>query len=467
MENHLLDNHAEDIKKSRAIFEPSDSDASVGHESSESDGPSGDDEVESEGEQDNTNDESPTKSNSGRKFKIKYDKLITNNVASQTLLQVCNLWRENDDPGFYRRAYKWTEHFRSINYSTSALFENFLKLENMTYCVLTACTQYMPVTEKSPKFGVQCKQKYDAETEKCYGPIEWEQLNLFQGINDKKTPVIFCGGPIRAIEWVPFPETYDGNEYAAISCQIEIGHAPIYGEKNMKKCLIQIWKFGKFDTTEPPKYEYSLAFDYGPVFAMKFCPSGGYIPEKRLGILAIASMAGNIYLYSLPCRLSNDCATSTRIVLLSPSLNLTFHFDASRDEINGQNKATHLVWTKESGHSIIIAGYGNGMVALWNIVMESSFIRRDSKVLPIHIFYPFSLPITVLDVQAACHTRYLVVAAEKIIKMYDLKTYAHPTLMIDYKVGTDIMSGVWPLHWSGFVVGRDEGSFLGMFHKHL
>lgn len=463
MEQHILETHLDVIKK--VNIDASDSEASAGHESSDSDGLSGDKEVESDEVPDDDVDKSMK-----RRFKNKYDKLVTHNDTGQTLLRVCNSWREKEDPGFYHLAYKWTVEFRQKNYSIEPLYENFLKPENMRYFVLETCDQYLPLIEKSPKFGIHYRKKYSHILGKCNQQVDWQELNVFQGIALDNKPVIFCGGPIRAVEWVPFPEIYDGDEYIAVSCQLEATHAMYFGDKDERKCLIQVWNLGKIGSSESPRYEYSLAFDYGPVYSMKFCPSGGYIQEIRLGILAIAAMNGNIYLYSLPTRLSDENMWTARVITMTPSLNLTFHFDQSHDESYCKNKATHLVWTKEAGHSVIVAGYGNGMVAIWNVLIESAFLRREPKVLPLHIFYPFSYPINMLDVQAACETRFLVVGAEKWVKMYDLKTYANPTLMTDYKLSNDIFCGVWPLHWSGYVIGRDEGSFLGeliIYNIHL
>lgn len=457
IEKHIQDSHTTFILKTLGTNDDSDPEASVGEESSESEHEEED--VVSESDDGLLED---CDEGVGPRMKIKYDKSITQNEVSNALLKVCNTWRENQSPGFYKRSEIWTKAFRKSNYSINPLFMNLLKPENLTYCVLTTFKQYLPLSKKSLKFSSKITNKYDSRIGQK-GKDDWQQLNLFEGINNNSTSVIYCGGPIQSIEWIPLPDLYPDGDYIAISCRNKFGENYTFGDQILHKCIIQIWKMKNINDISP-EYQYSFTFDYGPIYAMKFCPSGGYVPNQRLGILAIASMNGNIYLYSLPTNVPNTVSSENRIITINPSQSLVLNFNTSSDN-ECKNKAIRLVWSREAGHSIIVAGYGNGMIAIWNLLSESPLIRRDTFVLPIHIFYPFSHPITALDIHPASTSRYLLVAAEKNLRLYDIKTFTNPVQMADHKILTDTSCGIFPLHWSGYAIGRMEGASVGKFNS--
>lgn len=48
-------------------------------------------------------------------------------------------------------------------------------------------------------------------------------------------------------------------------------------------------------------------------------------------------------------------------------------------------QVTKLKWSKQSGHNILIAGYSNGMVAIWNL-KNTSPLLHEIKDECIHLF---------------------------------------------------------------------------------
>lgn len=121
-----------------------------------------------------------------------------------------------------------------------------------------------------------------------------------------------------------------------------------------------------------------------------------------------------------------------------------------------------MIWTKDKGHSIIITGSTNGMITIWNILIESKFIKKNINginiLLPIKEFFPFSDAIVAMDIYPFWNSKYFMVCCDKIVKIYDLNTYNEPLEINSDKLKSLISSGVWPLHWNGFFIGREEAN---------
>lgn len=88
---------------------------------------------------------------------------------------------------------------------------------------------------------------------------------------------------------------------------------------------------------EKPVLMYSIAYDYGPILQLDFCPSGGYaIEQQRLGLLAVTSIIGDINILSLPMRLDQGI-----IIKLEPSMVLKIDSDNTN---NGYT--TRVCWSQ-------------------------------------------------------------------------------------------------------------------------
>lgn len=103
----------------------------------------------------------------------------------------------------------------------------------------TARTQYESLSRVSPDFQAVTCQEYSLK-EKRYPNDKWTRFKLYQSgiVNDY--PTIFCGGPIISMEWLSFPELYDGPQVLAISCRLTQVSTQ---NKNFtaESTLLQIW----------------------------------------------------------------------------------------------------------------------------------------------------------------------------------------------------------------------------------
>lgn len=332
-------------------------------------------------------------------------------------------------------------------------------------------TQYIPKTKSSLNFHVLQTDRYNNVYGSEPAPAAWTRLNIFEGTVVAGSPVMFCGGPVSALEWCPLPSDYNGPQYLAVSCLNDWDHNVKIGDGNEIKCVVQIWewKTGKGIPHDTVRHFYSFVFDHGPVLSMRFCPSGGFIAGVRLGLLAVSSYCGDIFIFSLPTdhspylpRGSNNVSSHKNVIRLHPSLRLGLN-------VNNKNNVAvrqmvKVTWTKEKNHSIIAAGYFNGTVAIWNLLTESFLLRRTTPngdfLLPQTTFQSYGGCITALDVFYVENSKWLMVASHKYVKMFELNTYGHPVEVSKLFPKTWISCGVWPLHWSSFIIGKDEAFHL-------
>lgn len=88
---------------------------------------------------------------------------------------------------------------------------------------------------------------------------------------------------------------------------------------------------------------YKIAFDRGPIFAMKFCPSGAFKEGKCLGLLAIPSFDGQIELIELPILNFTDQKSDVTIHITKP--NLILENDSNLNSTVG-NVITAMDWSQ-------------------------------------------------------------------------------------------------------------------------
>lgn len=161
------------------------------------------------------------------------------------------------------------------------------------------------------------------------------------------------------MDWVPFPETYKGPEVLAVVVKNDIHNATTIFELQPEKCIIQIWDIpdvtnAVLKISSIPKMRYAICFPYGPVWQIKFCPSGGYFDdgssESRLGLLAVTSLIGDVYLYALPIKINlpeeND--ESNCILSFKPSAVLTYDLNKYKFIGEKSQQMTRISWSEVS-----------------------------------------------------------------------------------------------------------------------
>lgn len=362
--------------------------------------------------------------------------------------------------GFFKMAHTWTKDYITINYDQFALALNDHLQKDFKYKYLTQ-SEYNKCLKilqpKSIKFMCRCQSTYSKDSAL---PINatMNTLDVFGcsmiPIGDEEVPILFCGGRIVTMQWIPYPSDYNGNQTLIVCTQDK--NAPLTNAINHKpttksySTLIQLWSIStKAEKVCGVRFTYGIEYIDGPISAMAICPSDAYIPTKRLGIVAIPDRYGNINILSLP---DIKCKPNKNIVRLDAEVKLQLHFDSDNQQIQ---TVTQIVWSRWKGHRILCAGYNTGLIAIWNFDhLKSTYLCRTTTdnikhLIPYKQFQGALTCITHLDVHAdnASNMRWILVGSlERRERMYDLNDgqlipYVSPVFK------SRIISGIWPMHW--------------------
>lgn len=217
-----------------------------------------------------------------------------------------------------------------------------------------------------------------------------------------------------------------------------------------------------------PALLYSIACDFGPIWSLKFCPSGCYNSKdggdeyERLGLLAAAGSDGNVYIFSLGRNYDHLISNSYRVVNLTPVLKLTLSLDSDSSSPQYEcHSAVKLSWSKSKNHAIIAAGYSNGAVAVWNLNSTSSLLMGTKDgvrgLLPVHkAFIPDSC-ITAVDLHYTDNTRYLLVCnADRKVVVFDLSTGYVPVEVCSVNARSKVTTACWNTHFPLITMAFDD-----------
>lgn len=362
--------------------------------------------------------------------------------------------------GFFKMAYAWTKEYIANNYDQFALALNDHLQKDFKYKYLTQseygkCLKMLE--PKSMKFMCRCQSTYSKESTL---PIDAPMNTLdvlgcsIIPIGDDEMPILFCGGRIVTMQWIPYPSDYNGNQTLIVCTQDK--NAPLTNAINHKpttkshSTLIQLWSIStKAEKVCGVRFTYGVEYIDGPINAMAICPSDAYIPTKRLAIIATPDRHGNINIISLP---DIKCKPNKNIVRLDAEVKLQLSFDSDNQQMQ---TVTQIVWSRWKGHRILCAGYSSGLIAIWNFDhLKSTYLCRTTTenikhLLPYKQFQGALTCVTHLDVHAdnECNMRWILVGSlERRERMYDLNDcqlipYVSPVFK------SRILSGIWPMHW--------------------
>lgn len=354
-----------------ADYEPSGSEAEIEDESSDEDDDDDDDDTElgvEENDDFDGQDEDYVEEEGygGGETRIRKQKLynlpqiILENLEKSKMMMVdyktilCNAKRTP----FFSFAIDWTRQFRDLHYTIEPLYRE-IAIQQFNILTTEESKDFLPLVKKSPNFYAKVSEKYRSNYCNPKPPPEWQNLETFRGTSLGGVPTFYCGGPVTAMDWVPFPNSYKGPEVLAVVVKNDIHNATTIFDLQPKKCLIQIWDIP--DVTNAvlrilsiPKMRYAICFPYGPVWQIKFCPSGGYFddgsPESRLGLLAVTSLIGDVYLYALPIRanLNEEGNENYSILNLKPSTVLTYDLNKYKFIGEKSQQMTKITWSEVS-----------------------------------------------------------------------------------------------------------------------
>lgn len=265
------------------------------------------------------------------------------------------------------------------------------------------------------------------------------------------------------MQWIPFPESYKGPQILAVTCKRDINSFMSYSKASPESCFIQLWAFekeshsSKTSVSERVSHIYSIAIDNGPIYDMKFCPSGGYNETDRLGLLACTSLSGKIYIYALPLpkNVAKEKDDNSVMIKLDPSLILD-------SGISVQNIfGCKISWSRNKNHSLVAAGFSNGFVALWKLDTQSALLRKQTSegvILTPHLtFVAHQEAITCLVFHHSSTSDYLLTGShDRRLKIFQLNDDTQYLEIFCLKCPSRVSCGEWPANWIAFFYSCDS-----------
>merc|ERR1719318_602832 len=180
-------------------------------------------------------------------------------------------------------------------------------------------------------------------SEKINNSEELRRLKMFEGELMKGSHVMFCGGPVCAMAWCP-QET--GDQVLAVVAKMDF-NSTMVNEKGGSRGLIQIWKIGdqKDVCQKAPTFQFGLLHEYGQVWGVEWCPSGGR-GENRLGLLAAACSDGTVRVWAIP---SLDMMQDQGMIYQKEA-DLSLVLDQEEEEVG---QCLSMSWYRGPGHNHI------------------------------------------------------------------------------------------------------------------
>ncbi|XP_064481123.1 uncharacterized protein LOC135394349 isoform X2 [Ornithodoros turicata] len=300
---------------------------------------------------------------------------------------------------------------------------------------------YLPVFRESPALRL--------------GDVTWNTMKLFEVSHQKAHTTLFVGGAVWAAAWCPVPD--DEEQWVALACcpdpdadwpLVTVDPLPC------TRGLLQIWCLGKLNGSEcNPKLALLLGHDWGLITDIAWCPSGCWEPPgtgHRLGLLALACVDGSVRIISVP----HEMPTVGDIVVrggVVPSVTL--------ESPAGASLCARLAWYPARHHSLFAAGYGNGMVSLFDLETNSVLLRGSapdgsSSLQPCQVIQAHVAAITGLAWSHCTHEPFLASASiDRSAKLWSMNDPAAPVTL--FRRGM-LRSLAMCQHWNGMFLAGDE-----------
>ncbi|XP_039443604.1 titin-like [Culex pipiens pallens] len=503
---HITAKHMDAVRvnMATATYESSGSEAKVGTtESSDDEGTSGVDENEfpdgtaSSGMDDEELRGGGKKKGKGRK-RSAIGALLSSRIANHSrgvgyggreqFSEECEVYREmvldevievrSSKKEFQYVSREWTVKFRQRFYAKAMLYGDFRPDVDAQFLTFNQVQDYIPSAAQSLRFTMRATNLYNAPIHVPDYAHKWRTLDTFGADVSGHESLFFCGGPIIAMDWVPLPDRAEDRTHQILAVVCKSSHEEFYLAEQMppQPCLIQIWDVGVLSNAtlhkkvenSPPTLQYAIACDFGPIWSLKFCPSGCSNTTSsgdqfdRLGLLAATGSNGDVYIFSLAPNYNHLITNSYRIINLKPVLRLTLVMtrEAGSPEYEGHG-AVRLAWSKSKHHATIAAGYSNGAVAVWNLNTKSPLLtgQKDATttLLPIHrVFIPDAC-ITAVDLHFTDDSRFMLVSnADRKLVVYDLQTGYLPTEVASLNARSKVTTACWNTHFPVIAMAFDD-----------
>lgn len=256
------------------------------------------------------------------------------------------------------------------------------------------------------------------------------------------------------MQWIPFPDSYMGPQILTVTCKRDINY--LTSDSTPTSSVIQLWSFEDSSKGEVISHLYSIAIDNGPIWDMKFCPSGGYNDTDRLGLLACTSLSHKIYIYALPLP-DNVKKDSDEVLMLK--LDASLILDSGITDRSAFS--CKLSWSRYKNHSLLAAGFSNGFVSLWNLDLRSSLLSKrtseGSLLLPFNTFVAHQEAITCLVLHRSSNADYLLTGSkDRRLRVFQLNDDTPSVEIFCLKCPSRVSAAEWPANWIAFFYSCDS-----------
>jgi len=343
---------------------------------------------------------------------------------------------------------------------TDDLFKSLLPSKNnIIFLSESEYSKYLPKSGYSPDIEISYYSSF--KQRKATETLSLKNFKAMPSLHGSTSVAFNVGGSIWGLDWCPVPSTDD--QYLAVSAHSMYSKVHSLLNGSADSGLIQIWHIGKLNKEKKscvqPRLSLCICHDYGPVYDIKWCPTGCYMKEDgrviRLGLLAVACGDGKVRLYSIPSpdKFPQD---DNVFVKLEPCLVLLPHKQDSIETIQ-TGACMSLSWQFTAKERKIAAGFADGCLRIWNPDTNSIFLKTDFNgnpaVLPIIQIDAHSFAVRSLSWCPYNSDLIATGSKDKTVKVFNIKEPCYPLFVFKRGFPLNIE---WPIPRIGFFFTEDD-----------
>ena len=197
---------------------------------------------------------------------------------------------------------------------------------------------------------------------------------------------------------------------------------------------------------------YGFVVDDGPVWSVKFCPTGAPTAQ-RIGLIAVSTSIGDVLVYSLP----NIQNSGSYLLHLTASVVCKVKDELIFNDLF--NQACQLTWYHNSNINLLTAGFLDGTVGIWDMNNMKSHKKEASS----NIIYPSSVVsahlerITALDIRSTKDAIYLITAGlDRRVRTFCMTATNVLYEVSNYQCKSRLFCAKWWHNWPQMLLGEDD-----------
>ena len=259
-------------------------------------------------------------------------------------------------------------------------------------------------------------------------------LDRFVGEYQDNCHMMYCGGPVTAMDWCPSDPTI-----LALVSKLSYEAPSKLSDTGPHPGLLQFWRLSA-DTA--PVFLFGLGHTSGNVWGLEWCPSGG----QGLGLLAAGCSDGSVRIWRVP---DPDQVRTGGLYLAAPGLSLL-----CPGEQPGQ--CLGLSWYRGPGHQYLASCHASGLVSTWHLTSSSPLLRQGESLGPVQTWLAHHGSVTGASLcpGAEEEPRYLITGGtDRCYKFWDLRDTSVPIQEVKRGLVSDVK---WISGWSGAGVSFDD-----------